>query len=387
MEKHTLSVTLPLELIREILLRSPVRSVLRFKCVCKSWLSLISDPQFSISHFDLAASPTHRLILRSNYYDNFNYIESIDIGSLIKTCRQHIVYFPSPPRDHHDDGEYYDVHNQPQILGSCRGLVLLHYWGSSEELILWNPSLGVHKRFPKTYFPYGIHDEYVYGFGFDASTDDYGLILIEFPEFSFGETAVFLFSFKTGSWKRDIPVSASYNDLDDIFSVGDEFKAGSLLNGVLHWLVFSKERKVPVIIAFDLIQRSFSEIPLFNHLTTENYHVCRLRVVGGCLCLMVRGCEAAEIWVMKEYKMQSSWTKSTVIPTFDFYPICAAEDGGIFGSNCEGLVKHDDNGELFDYHISAEGQRLYCANPAMYQESLLSLPCANRNETREDDQH
>lgn len=297
------------------------------------------------------------------------------------------MYFPSPPRDHHDDGEYYDVHNQPQILGSCRGLVLLHYWGSSEELILWNPSLGVHKRFPKTYFPYGIHDEYVYGFGFDASTDDYGLILIEFPEFSFGETAVFLFSFKTGSWKRDIPVSASYNDLDDIFSVGDEFKAGSLLNGVLHWLVFSKERKVPVIIAFDLIQRSFSEIPLFNHLTTENYHVCRLRVVGGCLCLMVLGREAAEIWVMKEYKMQSSWTKSTVIPTFDFYPICAAEDGGIFGSNCEGLVKHDDNGELFDYHISAEGQRLYCANPAMYQESLLSLPCANRNETREDDQH
>ncbi|KAG4378047.1 hypothetical protein GLYMA_18G256151v4 [Glycine max] len=47
---------LPIELIELILLRLSVRHVIRFKRVCKSWLSLISDPKFCISHFDLAAA-------------------------------------------------------------------------------------------------------------------------------------------------------------------------------------------------------------------------------------------------------------------------------------------------------------------------------------------
>lgn len=48
--------TLPDELIHEILLR--------FKSVHKSWLSLISEPGFAKSHFDLAAAPSHRLLLK-----------------------------------------------------------------------------------------------------------------------------------------------------------------------------------------------------------------------------------------------------------------------------------------------------------------------------------
>ncbi|MCI40987.1 F-box/kelch-repeat protein, partial [Trifolium medium] len=38
---------LPEELIIQILLRLPVRSLIEFKCVCKSWKTLISDPKFA----------------------------------------------------------------------------------------------------------------------------------------------------------------------------------------------------------------------------------------------------------------------------------------------------------------------------------------------------
>ena len=134
--------TLPQELIREILLRLPVKSLLRFKCVCKSFLSLISDPQFVISHYALAASPTHRLILRSHDF----YAQSIATESVFKTCSRDVVYFPLPlpsiPCLRLDD---FGI--RPKILGSCRGLVLLYYVDSA-NLILWNPSLGRHKRLP-----------------------------------------------------------------------------------------------------------------------------------------------------------------------------------------------------------------------------------------------
>ncbi|KAI5411101.1 hypothetical protein KIW84_056301 [Lathyrus oleraceus] len=52
--------TLPFDLITEILSRSPVKLLLQFRCVCKSWNSLISDdPKFARKH--LTNSTTHSL--------------------------------------------------------------------------------------------------------------------------------------------------------------------------------------------------------------------------------------------------------------------------------------------------------------------------------------
>jgi len=54
---HAAMYILPLELIIQILLRLPVKSLIRFKCVCKSWLSLISkDTHFALSHFQLTSA-------------------------------------------------------------------------------------------------------------------------------------------------------------------------------------------------------------------------------------------------------------------------------------------------------------------------------------------
>ncbi|TKY65859.1 F-box/kelch-repeat protein [Spatholobus suberectus] len=131
-ERSKKNHTLPLELIAEILLRLPVRSVSRFKCACKSWLSLISDPQFGISHYDLAAAPSHRLLLRSNYFE------------------------------HYDEFRF-----QPEILGSCRGFILLYYL-TRDEIIIGNPSIGARKRLPDLEY-YEIINDLLHGFGFSPS--------------------------------------------------------------------------------------------------------------------------------------------------------------------------------------------------------------------------
>lgn len=119
-----------------------------------------------------------------------------------------------------------------------------------------------------------------------------------------------IFSFNTHLWGiEDIHVSYANPE--------DKFRVGSLLNESLHWVVFSRDKKVSVILAFDMIQRSFSEIPLLDHFTMGRYEVYSLRVIKGCLsvCFLVQDIAITEIWVMKECKVQSSWTKSIVIST------------------------------------------------------------------------
>jgi hypothetical protein len=57
MQKKTQTAELPEELVLdEILIRLPVKSLLRFKCVSKAWRTAISDPSFIRTHLQLSAS-------------------------------------------------------------------------------------------------------------------------------------------------------------------------------------------------------------------------------------------------------------------------------------------------------------------------------------------
>ena len=84
---------------------------------------------------------------------------------------------------------------------------------------------------------------------------------------------------------------------------------------------------------------------------------------------------------MKEYKVQSSWTKTLVLTTYDTIHnvalVCCTKSGDIVGTDYRtGWVRYDDKGEFLE-HI------YYCIDSrnefrlAMYTESLLSLPSDN----------
>ncbi|XP_057453037.1 F-box/kelch-repeat protein At3g23880-like [Lotus japonicus] len=368
------NLSLPTELIIEILLRLPVRSLLRFRRVCTSWSSLISDPQFAESHFDLNAAPTDRLLLRF-INENRARVQSFDLASSLRDrSAVKTLNFPSPSMS--------CDHNPIHFLGSCRGFMLLAYERTS-DFIVWNPTTGFDKQIQ--HFESDFMSASLHGFGYDKSTDDYFVVLIRLL-IRANQAEIQAFSLKSESWHVTKSVNSQYVDH------GDDFSSGVFLNDSLHWLVAptARDTNAYVVAAFDLVEKSLSEIeiPLSPNLaafvTGKVYH---LRVLGECLSVCSSGGHTygrADIWVMKKYKVQASWTKTFVIsschiPCRHFYPVCFVEGGGVVGTNGRGtLMKFSSKGELLEHHKYDREYKKVLKYFEMYRESLLLFPGEQR---------
>ncbi|MCH88420.1 F-box protein [Trifolium medium] len=84
-----------------------------------------------------------------------------------------------------------------------------------------------------------------------------------------------------------------------------------------------------------------------------------------------------EVWVMKECKVDSPWTKTIVLNSGyspKCYPlICSTKSGYIIGTNGGTvLAKYNDQGQFLEHH-SYYNDRCGC-EVALYVESLISLP-------------
>ncbi|MED6221957.1 hypothetical protein PIB30_059762 [Stylosanthes scabra] len=113
------------DLLTEILLRLPVKDLLRCKCVCQKWKSLISEPQFCYRH-TLGLCPKHNPDL---------YPSGIMVRPSSRTLEKvHIIPFTNNTKKRFN--QHLDVHNKLDgqlryyVLGSCNGLLL---WNSSSK--------------------------------------------------------------------------------------------------------------------------------------------------------------------------------------------------------------------------------------------------------------
>ncbi|KAL1825721.1 hypothetical protein ACET3Z_012499 [Daucus carota] len=116
---------LPEEMVIEILCWLPVRTLLRFRSVCKSWLSIISQPNFIKAHMDKPNKNASLLRI---------------IFGTLDDQRLKFVY---------EDSEYY-LRNKPhgfEIVGSCNGIICLLV--DNVHFLLWNPSTMQAKRTTK----------------------------------------------------------------------------------------------------------------------------------------------------------------------------------------------------------------------------------------------
>ncbi|MCH85981.1 F-box protein [Trifolium medium] len=146
----------------------------------------------------------------------------------------------------------------------------------------------------------------------------------------------------------------------------------------IHWICFRRDLLVKVIVVFDLMERKLFEVNLPNDL--EHYPACcGLWVFEGFLSIWALSYakHTIEIWVMKDYKLRSSWTKTLVLLIDDvpnFSPIFSTKSSDMIGTTYGGygLVKYNDKRQTSEYR-SFYNNRHRC-EVAVYTESLLSLP-------------
>ncbi|CAI9118803.1 OLC1v1020416C1 [Oldenlandia corymbosa var. corymbosa] len=244
-------LSFPEDLITDILVRLPVKSIDRFRRVSKSWQSLLSSPRFIKDHLA---------------FHNLG-----DPEKLIFTDAS----------DHSPVMLTFTTENR----GGSRNN------GVSKKLIC--PSL------PR--------NEWAKGLGYDESSDDYKIVTLSYfytdneHEPDCAETFVDIYSVKMKTWKR--PPASPYDH------AVPQVAHGVFVSGCLHWLACDIKTKghPSVIAAFDLGHEKFEKVPPPIGVDESKFVFNELIVLGGCLALIVDSYDGVvDVWVMKEYGVQES---------------------------------------------------------------------------------
>nr|XP_011461617.1 PREDICTED: F-box/kelch-repeat protein At3g23880-like isoform X1 [Fragaria vesca subsp. vesca] len=329
-----MSDCLPQEVITNILLRLPAKSLVVCTSVCKSWRSMIKDSSFISAHLSRTIDfndhhDTHLLLLHRFYtiwsekvsvhrlkqevyslhYDNNDFSDCCEIG------------FQSPIADREICSDFF------RVVGVCNGLVCLadDFERYGENFLLWNPSIRKLVSLPKpgiTVQTVGGYDAQ-HGFAFDVVTNDYKVVRVVEDQYGWEdeetENRIFVevYSLAAGSWSSRRIVDPQWS----VFGHSPQ----AFVNGALHWDVRSKasSKHRYFILAFDVSSELLREMMMPESLDWDSFRPgfgdlsLQLTVSGDgkSLALFLRYHDEysdpslLDVWVMKEYCLEESWTK------------------------------------------------------------------------------
>lgn len=288
--KNRSILELPDAILIDVLSRLPIKTILYCMCVCKEWLGLVQRSDFTKSH--LPRSPKSLLLhsLENIFLVN---LDSTDIScqtSRIKLCFN--INFPR-------FGDYY-------IADSCNGLLCICHKFIIHVYIL-NPVTGDYIILPGS--PHRRCKEASHGslrLGFCPTTNQCKVLLLYRVANALHSE---IHTVGTNSWRLiagDAPSLLHHTALDCI------------LNGYLHLLVKGSTSS-EYIYSFDFEDETFQPFPAPSEFAPDGSDKkldemgVNLTVLISCLCMGYYSGDQYEIWMMKEYGVQGSWSRQFII--------------------------------------------------------------------------
>ncbi|KAL2476638.1 F-box/kelch-repeat protein [Abeliophyllum distichum] len=341
---------LPQEVVVRILTRLPPKSVIKFRCVSKSWNLLISSPYFISMHIQqsiLSKSPTNpsdRFIVR--HYSKIQNSEIYSVHLNNENCNvDETIKLEYPFRDF--TRFYY------RIVGSYNGVLCLSddLFGYTNAILLWNPSIRRKVTLPMSPFILEITVPcmFVLGFGFDEKNNDYKVVRIAHVQGDSGYLVphnVEIYELSVGNW-REIDVLVPLN------CVVEYFWTQVFLNGNVNWVAYKRSGETlgPVenlIMVFRMTDEVFEEMQLPDALSNELPINLNAAVFEESLAVFQYDArvwsKSCSIWVMKEYGVPESWSKQ-------FYVDLNEGLGMVLGFRKNGhVLLSDRNGDLISYN-------------------------------------
>ncbi|KAK0582638.1 hypothetical protein LWI29_027981 [Acer saccharum] len=310
--------SLPDDVMIHIFLQFSVKDLSQLRCVCKSWNRVITSQPFFES---LSNQSTNICILYNPCFSHLKlclYSEKLqDLGEL--RC---------PP--------FGDELMDFGILGSCNGVLCLYSNGCDRSLIyMWNPSSNKYTTLPKP-----SHNPRYLGFGVNPKSgylDDFKVVTI------FANANAEVYSLRMNSWR-----TIADGFLPSIELTCRYFDHPVFLNGSVHWCARVScylDSKCPwLIVSFDFANEVFHKIMLPDILSNDE-GTKFVNVVNGHLCVFAAAdndFSAYDLWVMMEYGVVDSWTKTCTIEKTEkfWWPLGFTTTGSIVA---RGHCKHDEN--------------------------------------------
>lgn len=297
------SERLPHDVVFDILSRLGVKSLMRFRCVSKSWSSIITDPIFITKHLNLNKAKSLSNNDNNGYLLYFNYEEHGPGHLGTAVCNSDRTFteisrfqIPFPSVD---------------IVGFCNGMFCLISYKDC-VIYLWNPSIKMVKSISPPLNKFDNERTVGHGFAYHSQNNDYKILsLVSHYEKSARLTEAQVYTLSTDSWRRFV---ISFGSDHNVGTFVNRYRNPCLFfNGALHALAFTEDHRYSL--CFDVNDETFQKIILPEHDFDEDKF--SLAVFKGSLA-MIGYCDEyldidiCYIYVMREYGVVDSWTKITV---------------------------------------------------------------------------
>ncbi|KAM3696594.1 hypothetical protein ACB098_06G052100 [Castanea mollissima] len=317
--------SLPPELLPHILIRLPVKSIIKFTSVCKTWKSLIQNPSFISTHllhssnnnnslllFRLCPKPLAKAVKQRKRIGDAKEVYALRWDDNAN-FHQHTTFDDFPFHGESATGVF-------RVVGTCNGLICLadDLYTYAYNFILWNPCVQKHVRLPQPNFSFMTTGPYTaaVGFGFDSKTNDYKVVRFVTPEygdFKKGESPpkVEVYSLATGKWRVVTAHCPKCSVRDTLLAC---LRLQAFVNGALHLVCYKRTQEIRFlyfVLVFDLEDEVFREIPLPKHSDMLYWRWVSIMAFGNSIALLEPGYanHTLDIWVLKNYADASSWTK------------------------------------------------------------------------------
>jgi F-box interacting protein len=325
MERSSSSSYVPHDLLEDILIRLPAKSIIRFKCVKKSWYTLLQNPTFIAKHHSFQSQNNPNLLVQS---------ESENLTPPTITLFQNPSFMSLHPHCHNDgfDSEVslgmpifrdkWKTFMNPNLCACINGIICLHEDNYPGRIVLLNPAIRQCKYICLPKFP-SSPARGLFAFGYDQNSNDYKVVrIVSYNSHSIRggnidkipHPVIQVYTLSTDSFRE---IDTPNFDRSNVYSL--QHSNEIYVNGVHYWRgMFKDERRRTCegIVSFDMRDEMFRTTKMPD-LGDYISHRKTLSVVNNCLALIIYDMQHKEkifdIWVMNDNGIDKSWTKQFVI--------------------------------------------------------------------------